>query len=64
MVESQAFDHFVRSSLQPAYRPVSQGALKKKVNSCFTSTYTELLNYLTTIKGRVSMTCELWRSPF
>ncbi|KAJ8441089.1 hypothetical protein Cgig2_000350 [Carnegiea gigantea] len=51
-------------SLQPAYCPVSQGALKKRINSCFTNTYTELLNYLTAFKGRVSVTCDLWRSPF
>ena len=64
MGESAAFGHFVHSSLQPADHTVSRGALKKRINSCFTNTYTELLNYLTAFKGRVSVTCDLWGSPF
>ena len=56
MGESQAFDHFVHGLLQPAYRPVSRGALKKRINSCFTNTYTKLLNYLVAFKGCVSVT--------
>jgi len=62
--ESQAFDHFVRSSLQPAYRLVSRGVLKKRINSCFTNTYTELLNYLATFKERIRVTCDLCSYPF
>jgi len=64
MGESQAFDHFVRSSIQTAYRPISWGALKKSINSCFTNTYIELLNYLTGFRGHVSVTYDLWRSLF
>jgi len=50
MGESQTFDHFVHTSLQPVYQSVSRGALKKRINSYFTNTYTELLNYLTAFK--------------
>ena len=57
MGESQTFDHFMHSSLQSAYRLISRGALKKRINSCFTNTYTELLNYLTAFQGRV--TCDV-----
>ena len=64
MGESQAFGHFVHSSVPPTYRLVSRGALKKRINSCFTNTYTELLNYLTALKGCVSVKYDLWRSPF
>ena len=64
MGESQAFDQFVHSSQQLAYHLISRGAFKKMINSWFTNTNTKLLNYLTAFKGRVSVTCDLWRSPF
>ena len=53
MGESQVFDHFVHSLLQPVYRPVAWSALKKKINSFFSNTLT--MNYLTAFKGCVSV---------
>ena len=44
MGESKAFHHFIRGSLQSAYRSVSRGALKQRIKSYFTNIYIELLN--------------------
>ncbi|KAL2924957.1 putative AC transposase, partial [Bienertia sinuspersici] len=62
--ESSNYEYFNRVALQPAFKKVSRNALKRHIQRTYFTYRSYLIEMFRTFDGRVSLTSDMWISPF